>query len=506
MTARMKADKACRARRANDSVVCVCTADYCDEITREVPQTGQYFAYTSSQGGLRFSKSTGSLQNSNSDNRTDTILVLDPTIQYQSIQGFGGGVTDTVGINWVALKNETLQHYLINSYFGATGIEYNIIRTPIGGSDFSIRPYTLQDYPENDASLSNFSLAYEDYNYKIPVIKASIALATAPVQIIASCWSPPTWMKHVHNITGTSQLRDKFSQTYADYHLKFLESYARENLTIWALTTTNEPLSGIMSLGKANRLGWTTQKMGRWIANNFGPTIRNSSFSNIKIIAGDDQRFSLILWYNIVIQEVPEADKYIDGLAVHFYFDELSPPEILTKATEDHPDKFILATEASNGVGPTIPAVVLGSWDRAQKYIKDIIEDLNYNVVGWVDWNIALDEQGGPTYINNCIDSPIIVNAQRGEFVKQPMFYALGHFSKFLPRGSRRINVSATYPDSTPLDNVAFLTPRNTIVVVVYNEVDQTRAVRIRLGNQEAFLSIEPQSIATVEFPYSQAS
>ncbi|XP_059049052.1 lysosomal acid glucosylceramidase-like [Achroia grisella] len=495
-------DKTCRSRSTNNSVICVCTADYCDTITREVPVTGRYFAYTSSQGGLRFSKSTGVLQK-HTDDKSNPTLVLDPTIQYQSIEGFGGAVTDSFGINWLALNNETLKSHLINSYFGANGIEYNMIRTPIGGSDFSTHPYTLQDSPENDLKLSNFSLVEEDYKYKIPAIKACIDAATAPVHIVASCWSPPVWMKHVHNITGTSRLKKEYTQPYADYHLKFLDSYAKENISIWALTTSNEPLSGIMSLGSVNRLGWTTRGMGLWIANNLGPTIRNSAYKNITILAGDDQRFSIVMWYNVVIEEVPEADKYIDGIAVHFYFDDLTPPEQLTRAIEGHPGKYVIATEACTGVTSDQP-VLLGSWDRAKKYINSILEDLNYNVVGWIDWNMALNEQGGPTYVSNFIDAPIIVFPDKGEFVKQPMFYAMGHFSKFVPRGSKRINVKATYPDSTPLANIAFLTPRNTIVVVLHNEVNQARAVRIQLGQLDALVYVEAQSIVTVEFPYSQ--
>lgn len=70
-------------------------------------------------------------------------------------------------------------------------------------------------------------------------------------------------------------------------------------------------------------------------------------------------------------------------------------------------------------------------------------QNLNSNFVGWVDWNLCLNRQGGPTWVGNFVDSPIIVDAKKKEFYKQPMFYAMGHFSKFLPRGSQRIQMSA---------------------------------------------------------------
>lgn len=96
-------------------------------------------------------------------------------------------------------------------------------------------------------------------------------------------------------------------------------------------------------------------------------------------------------------------------------------------------------------------------------------QNLNHNVVGWIDWNLCLNAQGGPNWVRNYVDSPIIVFPEKGEFVKQPMFYAMGHFSKFVPRGSKRIKVSGSWNWRDSIHNVAFITPRNTIVVVLYN-------------------------------------
>ena len=87
-------------------------------------------------------------------------------------------------------------------------------------------------------------------------------------------------------------------------------------------------------------------------------------------------------------------------------------------------------------------------------------------MTGWVDWNMALDERGGPTYVNNYLDSPIIVNASIGEFYKQPMYYAIGHFSKFISRGSVRIEMSSL----GSLQGVAFKRPDNGTVIVFLNK------------------------------------
>lgn len=88
-------------------------------------------------------------------------------------------------------------------------------------------------------------------------------------------------------------------------------------------------------------------------------------------------------------------------------------------------------------------------------------------VVGWIDWNLALNERGGPTWVSNFIDAAIIVNATADEFYKQPMYYALGHFSKFIPRGSYRVNDSQS--PLTVLDTLAVVRPDNSYAIVILN-------------------------------------
>jgi glucosylceramidase len=92
---------------------------------------------------------------------------------------------------------------------------------------------------------------------------------------------------------------------------------------------------------------------------------------------------------------------------------------------------------------------------------------LNHWATGWIDWNIALDTSGGPTYLHNYLDSPIIVNATANEFYKQPIFFSLAHLSKFVPPGSKRIQLTST--DNSGVDNVAFLRPDKKVAVVILN-------------------------------------
>ncbi|XP_026740602.1 glucosylceramidase-like [Trichoplusia ni] len=501
------ADTPCAARPiAGKSVVCVCNATYCDTVNRETPAPGKYVLYVSSQSGLRFNKSSDFLKplNKTEVECSTATLLLHPETTYQTIEGFGGAATDAAGINWRNLS-EPLQKRLIDSYFSDTGLQYSMIRVPIGGTDFSTHAYAYNELPINDTKLTNFSLSYEDYQYKIPMIKASMQASSTPIHVIATTWSPPPWMKTNNAYTGYSRLKPEYYQTYADYYYKFIEKYTGAGIPIWGITTTNEPTSGLIGFcNSINCLGWTAANMGNWIVNNLGPTIRNSTFKDLKILIGDDQRLTIPYWTNLMVVENPKVLSYVDGVAVHYYTDFIAPASILTEVSKFYPDKFIIATEGCEGTfWKEQHHVDLGSWLRAKKYITDIIIDMNHNLVGWIDWNMCLNIHGGPTYIGNFADSPIIVFPETGTFVKQPMFYAMGHFSKFVPRGSRRIKVTHKCRWGKSVWNVAFITPSNTVVVVLYND-GKAGTVNLQLGDKQAVIAMEAHSAATIEIPYEQ--
>lgn len=160
-------DRKCQKRSYNfDSFVCVCNATYCDTVTAPLKlHTSQFYLYTSNSRGLRFRKIVGRFQN---PELYVYGVVIDKTKKFQEIVGFGGAFTDSTGINIGSLDNQT-QDNLLNSYFSSEGIEYNLGRVPIGGTDFSTREYSYDDGPP-DPKLKNFKLQFEDFQYKVFLI------------------------------------------------------------------------------------------------------------------------------------------------------------------------------------------------------------------------------------------------------------------------------------------------------------------------------------------------
>nr|CAD7585796.1 unnamed protein product [Timema genevievae] len=246
----------------------------------------------------------------------------------------------------------------------------------------------------------------------------------------------------------------------------FLDAYAEQNVEFWGLTPQNEPDHGL-EYGLFNSMGWYPSEMLEWIVGYLGPALDDAGYADLKIMINDHQRTMISKWAELYKNE--SLSKFVSGMAVHWYTDQDSDPKILTQFHNEYPEKFLLYTEACVMPAAEETSVILGSWERGERYMTDILEVMNNWVTGWTDWNMALDLEGGPNWVSNFVDAPIIVNATADEFYKQPMFYALAHFSKFVPPGSVHIGLDSD--DDTGIENIAFLTPDNVTVVILQNSL-----------------------------------
>uniref|UniRef100_A0A8D2NU41 Glucosylceramidase n=2 Tax=Passeriformes TaxID=9126 RepID=A0A8D2NU41_ZOSLA len=367
------------------SLVCACSATYCDTLDPLVlPAPGSYVKYESSKAGKRLERSEGNFH-----------LTLDTAQRYQKVKGFGGSITDAAAINIQSLSKGA-QNHLLRSYFSEEGIEYNLVRVPMASTDFSIRLYTYAD-AEGDFELRHFNLTEEDTHMKIPILQAAQAVAKRPLSLYASPWTSPVWMKTNGAMTGRGTLKgspgDKYHQAWAKYFIRFLDEYAKHNLTFWAVTAGNEPTAGEIIFYPFQCLGFSPEHQRDFIAQDLGPALANSSHRHVQLIILDDQRVMLPYWAEVV-----------------------SPHSSCPGLTADFP--------------------ALGT--------------------------------GDPFLLKNYVDSPVIVDSSKDIFYKQPMFYHLGHFSKFIPEGSQRVGLAVSKKcRRCDLEHSAFLRPDGAIVLVV---------------------------------------
>ncbi|EPB74231.1 O-Glycosyl hydrolase family 30 [Ancylostoma ceylanicum] len=418
--------------------------------------------------------------------------------------GFGGAFTDSAGINLQSLP-KSMQDSMLEGYYGSSGLQYTIGRVPIASCDFSTHEYSYADDPD-DFELANFSLTIEDYQYKIPYLIQAQKLSQNKTKFFASPWSAPAWMKTNGRMQGGGRLKGEeggeYYKTWANHYVRFFEEYHKNGVDFWGLTIQNEPTSGSDPNYRWQTMYFNAEMERNFIKDLLGPALKSSSYSkDLKLMINDDQRDTLPKWVDTVLND-PEAAKYVSGVAIHWYNDRGVPASLLKTTHQRHPDYFILATEACNGYLPNEGIPILGDWKRAELYAIDIIEDISNYVTGWVDWNLCLDMQGGPNWVKNFVDSPIIVNAAKQEYYKQPMWYAMGHFSKFVRPDSYRIKSLFEEAPPNGIRHVAFVTSNGYKVVVIANIDDKSsQTISIREVNNPTLhynVVLEPHSLATV--------
>lgn len=231
--------------------------------------------------------------------------------------------------------------------------------------------------------------------------------------------------------------------------------------------------------------------------------MRQRGFQNVKLLLLDDNKGYAPFWVKEALED-SELSKYISGIAFHWYMND--EYENLNFLEKQFPDKFIISSEACNGFLPFQVHPMPGDWDRGVAYMYDIIKIIQKNAAAWVDWNMVLDLTGGPSWAKNNLDAPIIVNKARDEYYKSPMFYALGHFSRFVEPNSMRLDyIIANAKFDYPVEAVAFHTPNEYIVIVALNSNKYSVPFKIIVDKQLIrILTLRADSFNTIIFKWKK--
>jgi glucosylceramidase len=269
----------CNERFLGEGIVCVCNSSYCDTLEFVEPKNvGDILIISSSEKGLRFSQSTTKFETDPKFRKhikfNLNLITIDRTKKYQNIIGFGNTMTGAAAFNFDLLSVELRKH-VFQSYFNKNiGLAFNLIRTPIGSSDADLGPWAYNEKPENDTLLSNFNKLDPRDEIKVRFFKELMNVSNnMDIKYFGASWSPPLWMKSNNNFTGFSYLKPEYYETYALYHIKFLELMRKAGIEFWSISTGNEPLNGNVysSLVKLPTLGWDPVTQGFWVAKHLGP-------------------------------------------------------------------------------------------------------------------------------------------------------------------------------------------------------------------------------------------
>lgn len=408
--------------------------------------------------------------------KSDNKIFIDINNPKQVIDGFGAAVTESSAYLLQKLDEESRLN-ILKDLFTDNGSNFSMIRKTIGASDFSLSNYTYDDLGANelDNDLKKFTLK-RDFDFVLPIIKQIFNLKD--VKIISSPWSAPAWMKDNNSLNG-GRLRDDMIDVYANYLTKYIIQMSENGFPIYGITPQNEPLHEVLTYPtmfmESNQQAKLINKMGI-----------NFKKANIKtkIIAYDhnwnDIDYSVSLYKNAL------ASKYISGTGFHCYSGDVSNTQ---KLANEYPDKDIWFTECSGGAWAEVFADNL-EWNIENVFMKSI----KYGAKSVLLWNLALDENYGPTN-GGCLNCRGVITIKNDNtYLKNVEYYLLAHYSKFIPSNS--FYLESVFKDETLLVN-SFLTPSKDIVIVIYNKNNYEKEVSFEIFEKSYKVTLLKKSLNT---------
>ena len=407
-------------------------------------------------------------------------VVVDATRAFQSIEGFGAAFTEAAAVTWQKLgapQRDALQRDYFDPHHGHG---YTLCRVHMNSCDFSLGNYAHVEAP-GDTELESFSIE-RDRQALLPFIKAAQSVAVQPIKLLASPWSPPGWMKTDGQMNHGGKLRPEHRAAWARCYVRFIEEYAKEGVPIWGVSVQNEP---------AAKQTWdsclySAEEERDFVRDHLGPALHAAGLGHVKIVVWDHNRDQMVERASVIYGD-PEAARYVWGTGFHWYGE--SHFDHVQLVHDAWPDKQLLFTEGCQEGGPH-----RGSWDLGERYAHSMINDLNRWTVGWIDWNLLLDEHGGPNHVGNYCSAPILADTAHGALQHQSSYHYIGHFARFVKPGARRVLCAASRLDLEP---TAFVNPDGTIATVVLNRTDAAIPFALCCGAQTVAAELPPRSIAT---------
>ncbi|MBC2846576.1 glycoside hydrolase family 30 protein [Winogradskyella flava] len=463
--------------------------------------------------------------------KTSISLRLNPEKVFQEYYGFGASFTESSAWNLATIPEELRKTVLTKLFSPTQGAGFTLTRTHINSSDYSNNHYTYVEH--NDEDLSTFSV-YEDMkgfsgnendqvknielidpSYDlIPMILEAFNIAGSDFKIIASPWSPPSWMKANETSEMTNgSLQPKYYGLWAEYLSKYVSAYKEQGIDLWGITPQNEPLHAHDARWDSNGL---TPEQGRvFLRDHLGPQlvkdghlILNDLDAGLKVLIYDHNKSEMNAYVAPTYLDT-EASKYAWGTAFHWYASSKLEEnnwyaQELDKLQTTWPDKGRIHTESSIDIDADDP---IGQYwrestDYAGKFVPfstyayDIITDMNNGVQGYIEWCIILSHLGQPNPYDNFNSAPVLINPVTDEVIYTPLYYLLSHFSKFIRPGARRIVL-----ESKPIDGLIHTAAKNidgSIAVVVFNNNKTSQNLSLVLGAHSYTFNIAPNTMQTL--------
>lgn len=408
----------------------------------------------------------------------------------QRVIGFGGALTEASA--WVfAQMPAILQDEVLIRCFGPAslgGNAYTLCRTHLQSCDFARGNYAYVSRPRHGVDVLGTFTIERDRGILIPFIRCCQALAPK-LSLVAAPWSPPAIMKTNRSMNHGGKLRARYADAWARVLARAVAAWRAEGVPIERLAVQNEP----MATQTWDSCVYDAQEEARFAAYHLKPALVAEGLADVKLLAWDHNKERLVSRMN-EMDDALAADGGLAatyaGAAFHWYTGDHFDAVRLARTM--YPECELIHTEGcaafSAGKGQTAAT-------DAEHYAHDMIGDLNAGANGHIDWNILLDEQGGPNHVGNFCDAPLMYDRTSERLIVNRSFDYIGHISRFVQPGARILPTSS-YTDR--LETLGARNPDGTHVLVVLNRTARDRRATVRDGARTAQIAVPAHSIQTL--------
>lgn len=407
-----------------------------------------------------------------SENR---VINLYPEIEYQSLDGFGGAITDSAAFIYAQMSEEQ-KRQMMEAYFSPARMNYQMVRIPIDSCDFSVEQYEAwtESGPLDFARVEQFIL---------PMLRDAERAAGRKLKLMLAPWSPPALMKTNGIRHRGGKLRPERRAAYADYLCRYIEAYRERGFLVTALSIQNEP----KAVQTWDSCVYTAREEKEFLRDFLWPALEKHGLTDLEIYLWDHNKERVYEWMRDILDE--QTDKMVTGAAFHWYSGDHF--EALDLCRERFPEKKLVLSESCIEFSKFDPSDAFGA---ASIFAHEMLGDLNHGISFFGDWNLLLDEQGGPNYVGNYCLAPFLFDTAAKTLRPQLLQQYMEHFSALLTPGSRRIGMSRF---SDRVEATAWKRPDGSLALVLLNREDRNQPVVIRLEDMEAGLQLAPRSISS---------
>lgn len=413
------------------------------------------------------------------DGTENEVVNLYPSVTDQTLEGFGGAITDAAGYVFSKMDAAS-QERMLDGYFGEDGMNYNRVRIHMDSCDFSTHLYSAVE-DESDEDLETFSFA-DTERYILPLLEAAQRRAGKALKLMLSAWSPPAFMKTNNSRIQGGKLKEKYYGRWAGYLCRYIEEFRSRGYVVERMSIQNEP----KAVQTWDSCIYTAEEEKRFLKEHLYPEMVKRGLDGVEIFAWDHNKERLFERAEGVLDA--ESEKMLAGLAFHWYSGDHF--EALDLVRRRWPDKKLILSES---------CLEFGKYDReletenALRLVHDMTGNLNHGMTAFYDWNILLDGQGGPNHKNNYCDAPLFYH-EEGRLEERRIYRYYWHFAHFIRPGAVRI-AHTKYTES--LDVTAWKNPDGACVCVLLNKSGEPLPVVLRMEGQMCTLTLEPRSAAS---------